>query len=213
MPIENSGRLAIWNECAPGYEGAYEKWYQTEHMAERLSVPGFRRGRRYEAIDPRAGYFTYYETDNPNVLTSDAYLQRVNNPTPKTADIMREALADVSRTVCKASISIGNLRGAFATTLQLDTLPSRDQLQRWAGADSRVSQIARVEGWQAVGEIHPLSTEAKLRGGDSRIRACLLIETLRERDCRLLQDQLEESFGASGERPSSFRLLCELSNE
>ncbi len=213
MPIANTGRLAIWNDCATEYQADFETWYQTEHLAERLSVPGFRRGRRYEAIDPHAAYFTYYETDNPDVLTSSAYLQRVNNPTPMTAHVMGEAFTDVSRTICQASISIGNKRGAFATTLQLNHLPEPDDLMKWAEAESRVSLIARIEGWAAVDDIQSPSTEEQLRGGDGRIRACLFVETLREQDSRLVTEELAEMFGVTGRRAASFRLLCELAND
>lgn len=213
MPIGNTGRLAIWNNCAQDYKAEYEVWYQTEHLTERLSVPGFRRGRRYEAIDPPVGYFTYYETDDPDVLTSPAYIERVNNPTPMTAHIMSEAFTDVSRTVCRASVSIGKLRGAFATTLQLNSLPSEDQLLKWAEAKSRASLIARIEGWEAVDVSQPQSTEEQLRDGDSRIHACLVVETLREKDCRLLKEQLAETFGVTGNRAASFRMLCELTSD
>lgn len=213
MPIANTGRLAIWNDCAAEYRADFETWYQTEHLAERLSVPGFRRGRRYESIDPHAGYFTYYETDNPDVLTSNTYLQRVNNPTPMTAHVMGEAFTDVSRTVCQANITIGNKRGAFATTLQLNRLPERDGLLKWAEAKSRFSLIARIEGWAAVDVTQSPSTEEQLRGGDDRIRACLFVETLREKDCCLVKEQLAETFGVAADRAASFHLLCELAND
>ncbi|GIR54406.1 MAG: hypothetical protein CM15mP62_18770 [Rhodospirillaceae bacterium] len=48
-----SGVLAIWNDCAVGSEETYEKWYQTEHLPERLSIPGFKNGRRYQALRVR----------------------------------------------------------------------------------------------------------------------------------------------------------------
>lgn len=213
MPNSDTGRLAIWNDCAQQYRADFETWYQTEHLAERLSVPGFRRGRRYEAIDPNAGYFTYYETIDPDTLTSSAYIDRVNNPTPMTAHIMREAFTDVSRTICHASISIGKQRGAFATTLQLNSLPEQDQLLKWAKAESRISSIARIEGWRAVDVSQPQSTEEQLRGGDGRIRACLFVETLREKDSHLVTEELAETFGVTGRRAASFRLLCELAND
>ncbi|MEM8951842.1 MAG: hypothetical protein AAGA21_00040 [Pseudomonadota bacterium] len=102
-----AGILAIWNSCAPGREAEYEAWYQTEHLHERLSIVGFRRGRRYEAIALGDGCFTYYESAVPDVLTSEAYLQRINNPTPMTARIMRDAFTDMSRTVCRRAFALG----------------------------------------------------------------------------------------------------------
>ena len=79
-----SGVLAIWNDCAQGHEAAYESWYMREHLPERLSLPGFRRGRRYSAIRPGPEFFTYYETDTPEVLATADYLDRVEDPTPMT---------------------------------------------------------------------------------------------------------------------------------
>ena len=38
----NGGVLALWNDCAPGQESAYEHWYQTEHLFERVGIAGSR---------------------------------------------------------------------------------------------------------------------------------------------------------------------------
>jgi hypothetical protein len=37
--MHGSGVLAVWNDCAVASEETYEKWYQTEHLPERLSIP------------------------------------------------------------------------------------------------------------------------------------------------------------------------------
>jgi antibiotic biosynthesis monooxygenase (ABM) superfamily enzyme len=42
------GILAIFNNVAPGREAEFEEWFQHEHLVERLAVPGFLLGRRYE---------------------------------------------------------------------------------------------------------------------------------------------------------------------
>ena len=44
------GILAIFNNVAPGREAEFEEWFQHEHLAERMAVPGFLIGRRHEAI-------------------------------------------------------------------------------------------------------------------------------------------------------------------
>ncbi len=208
----DAGILAIWNRCASRMEAEYEAWYQTEHLYERLSIKGFRRGRRYEAVEPGAGYLTYYETDGPDALTSDAYLQRVNNPTPMTARIMQHAFTDMSRTVCKQAFVLGKMRGAFAATLQITRLPPVDRLRDWAASELRHASIARIEGWQAVDDERPASTEAQLRGGDERIEACLFVEVLREADCLLALDHLVKEFGLSDARTGVYRFLCELTS-
>ena len=41
------GILAIFNNVAPGREAEFEEWFQHEHLAERIAVPGFLIGRRH----------------------------------------------------------------------------------------------------------------------------------------------------------------------
>ena len=68
------GILAIWNDIDDAVARDYEAWYQRQHLYERVSVPGFRYGRRYVAVDARPKFFTYYETDTPEALTGGEYV-------------------------------------------------------------------------------------------------------------------------------------------
>ena len=68
------GILAIWNDCAPGREAEFEEWYQHEHFHERIAVPGFLLGRRYEAVSGQPQYFNLYLTQSADVLKSAAYI-------------------------------------------------------------------------------------------------------------------------------------------
>ena len=40
----------------PGREAEFEAWFQQEHLAERLAVPGFLLGRRHEILEQRLAY-------------------------------------------------------------------------------------------------------------------------------------------------------------
>ena len=95
-----AGILAIWNDFAPeGYEH-FERWYNREHLQERVGVPGFRFGRRYELVsggDRR--FFAFYEVDSPAVLTSPAYLERLNARRPGRED--HASFRNMVRTVCE----------------------------------------------------------------------------------------------------------------
>lgn len=78
------GLLLTMTEPPPHREGEFNAWYDDEHMAERLAIPGFRSARRRVAdLPPGEGkYLATYELDSAAVLTSPAYLARLNNPTP-----------------------------------------------------------------------------------------------------------------------------------
>ena len=111
-----TGILALWNDCAKGKEALYERWYQTEHLAERLAIPGILRGRRYRAVDAIHGYFTYYETETPEILISTPYREILNNPPPLTQKIMAGTLINMRRTICCVVARSGDYRGAWAVT-------------------------------------------------------------------------------------------------
>jgi hypothetical protein len=67
-------------------EEEFNAWYDSEHLPERLSIPGFRSARRWIA-DGKPGdgkYLATYELDSPGVLTSPEYLARFQNATPWT---------------------------------------------------------------------------------------------------------------------------------
>ncbi len=42
--------LAIWFDVDPSGEHEVQTWYPRQHLPERLSVPGFLRGRRSSPI-------------------------------------------------------------------------------------------------------------------------------------------------------------------
>lgn len=94
------GLLVIWNTVAAEDDAEFNAWYEAEHLAERLSVPGFHTARRYRgAADPLA-YCALYDTDSAQVMSSDAYRARLADPTPRTRAIMPR-FRNVSRAACE----------------------------------------------------------------------------------------------------------------
>src|SRR5689334_6609284 len=121
--MSQPGILAIWNDVKPGREADFETWFQSEHLAERLAVPGFHFGRRHEAIFGAPRFFVFYVTDGPDVLASAAYRERVDNPTPMTRMVMSDVFMNMNRTVCRRVARRGDLRGAYAVTVRFDETP------------------------------------------------------------------------------------------
>jgi hypothetical protein len=82
--MANRGLLLTMTEPPPAMEEEFNAWYDDEHMAERLGIPGFRSARRWVAdLKPGEGkYLATYELDSPAVLESPAYLARFQNQTP-----------------------------------------------------------------------------------------------------------------------------------
>lgn len=118
MPLLGRGVLAIWNGIAPGHDADFLRWHMGEHIPERLSVPGFLRARRYVALRGDPAYFNFYEVEDPAVLSSAAYLARLNDPTPWTQSVVPH-FTETSRTLCRVLDSRGHGIGRAMATLRL----------------------------------------------------------------------------------------------
>ena len=106
MALLGDGALVIWHDLEEAAESDYNEWHSKEHMFERVGIPGFRRGQRGIAISGAPRYFNLYEVDGFDVLTSDAYLARLNDPTVWTRRIIPR-MHNNSRTLCRVAASFG----------------------------------------------------------------------------------------------------------
>jgi hypothetical protein len=70
------GQLCIWTGVEPAHELDFNRWYDREHMQERVAIPGFQSARRFKAVgDSPRPYLALYDTDDIGVFTSEAYKQ------------------------------------------------------------------------------------------------------------------------------------------
>src|SRR5262245_14678100 len=144
MPLAGSAVLAIWNDIAPGGDAEFDHWHTSEHIPERVSVPSFLRGRRYNAIAGNPTYFTLYETDTVAVLQSAAYLERLNAPTPWTSKCI-QLFRNNRRTACRTTVSLGVGMGGVLATLELGPLTGReDVLRAWLSSTALPAAAARA---------------------------------------------------------------------
>lgn len=207
---DEPGILAIWHDCRAGSEDTFEHWYQSEHLIERVSVPGFHRGRRYEAVSGDRRYFTYYEVDSPEVLSKGAYVDRLNDPTPLTNEIMSGIFLRPSRTVCRQTYRSGSINGSYAVTA---AATSTAELNQWQACLEKLpvrSGLASVQVWSAVdGASDVGSREQQLRGGDETVAGCLFVSVLRQQDADAVSSWMSGQ-GVAAKQIGIYKLLCEL---
>jgi len=203
------GILAIFNNVAPGREAEFEEWFQHEHLAERIAVPGFLIGRRHEAVSGQPRYFNFYVTQSVEVLKSAAYLGRLDAPTSMTRTVMSEIFKDMIRTVCRRTFRLGAMRGTGVVAVRFDKRPAESALRTAIEALMRDKAVACGEIWLAADALEfPVSMEERLRGGDRRVEACLLIETLRVPEAEKIAAALATEFPKA--ETGVYRLLCEI---
>lgn len=180
------GILAIWNDREDSIAEVYEHWYVTEHLPERLAVPGFVAARRYEAEKGTPRYFTTYDVESLEVLASADYLAKLASPSPLTRQVMAN-FRNMVRTACFPIYrSRGNALGGSVAAAFVEQ-PARIDDRRWREEATQIERDPKVLGvqvWRAAHDpAHAVTSEAKLRpGGDRRIEAALVVDVMRAHD-------------------------------
>lgn len=119
----------MWWDMAPEHRIEFEDWHSHEHFPERLGIPGFLRGSRWADASGGAGFFVMYELASYETLTSPAYLERLNNPTPWSQKLMPHHSRMV-RSQCRVLESFGGGIGGATLTVRLSPAPGRDEALR-----------------------------------------------------------------------------------
>jgi hypothetical protein len=79
-----TGLLAVWMDMPEPLEDDFNRWYNEEHLPERMAIPGFLSGARYEAVKGGPKHLAYYELESAAVLETPAYKKVQANPTEWT---------------------------------------------------------------------------------------------------------------------------------
>src|SRR5262249_39560138 len=90
---KGTGLLMVWCDVPADKEAEFNRWYNEEHLAERLAIPGFLSAARYEAVKGGPKHLAYYERARPGVLQSEAYKKVSATPTPWTRKIVPQTAA------------------------------------------------------------------------------------------------------------------------
>jgi hypothetical protein len=150
--------VAIWNGIAPEGRAAFYDWHINEHIPERVGIPGFRRGRRYIAVDTdtHPEFFTLYETDTMQVLQGSDYTNRLNMPTPWTKTTTAH-FRDTARALSRVVASWGPGPGGVMLTIRFDcdhaNIGAVGALVEAAVASPRVTGAHLCQGDRAASDV------------------------------------------------------------
>lgn len=149
MALTGKGAITIWQDGPPHARAEFYAWHNGEHMAERVGIAGFLRGRRFAAIDGAPEFFTLYETADPSVHTSAAYLERLNNPTPLTRRVAPHMVNNI-RSLCRVAYTSGDADGGLLVTLRYDVAPGAAPAHFALLAESLFPPLQQQPGIEAV---------------------------------------------------------------
>ena len=111
MPMAGKGMLLTSMNIDAAHEAEFNRWYDREHLEERVAIDGFLEARRYVAHDGNPKYLSLYSTETFEVLDSPAYRTALANQTEwSRKNIAR--FRDMIRAVARVTVSRGQGRGA-----------------------------------------------------------------------------------------------------
>lgn len=108
---EQRGLLCIWTDIDRDHELDFNRWYDREHMQERVAIPGFQSARRFAAVGscPRP-YLALYYTDNIGTFQSEAYRTAFANQTSWSLENFKR-MRGTQRRVGRLSLEHGDGEG------------------------------------------------------------------------------------------------------
>jgi len=118
MPLAGKGMLLTSMDIDPSDEAEFNRWYDREHLEERVAIDGFLEARRYVAHEGSPKYLCLYSTATFDVLDSPAYRAKLANPTDWSKRTMAR-FKNMIRAVARITVSRGQGRGAALGILRL----------------------------------------------------------------------------------------------
>jgi hypothetical protein len=118
MPLAGKAMLLTSMDVDAADEAEFNRWYDSEHLEERVAIEGFLEARRYIAHQANPKYLCLYSTQTIEVLNSPAYRARLAGPTEWSKKTMA-CFKNMIRAVARITLSSGNGRGAVLGIVRL----------------------------------------------------------------------------------------------
>ncbi|HEX9587718.1 MAG TPA: hypothetical protein VGA15_08230 [Bradyrhizobium sp.] len=128
MPLAGKGMLLTSMDIDPSDEVEFNRWYDREHLLERVAIDGFLEARRYVAHAGSPKYLCLYSTATFEVLDSPTYRTVLMNPT----DWSKTTLArfkNMIRAIARITVSRGAGRGAALGIVRLRPAGDKGKLR------------------------------------------------------------------------------------
>jgi hypothetical protein len=192
VPLLGPATLLLSFDIVPEAISEHDEWHSHEHLPERLSIPGFLRGTRWVAARATPRYFVLYEVAGVSVLTSGAYLERLNNPTSWTTRMMQH-YRGMSRGLCSVSGSFGDGVGHYARLVRFAPRSGAAEGMRKRLLEGLLPAMPKKRGICSAHLLEraaapAMTKEQRIRGADAGVDWAILVTGYEEAAIANLDD-------------------------
>jgi hypothetical protein len=165
MPLAGKGMLLTSMDIDAAHEDEFNRWYDREHLEERVAIDGFLEARRYVAHTGSPRFLFLYSTRTIEVLDSAPYRARLNAPTEASKKNMAR-FENMIRVVARITDSRGIGRGAKLGIVRLRPEAGREDALR-----TQLRAQLDPGDLDGIISMHLLEGDARLSGGTAEIPA------------------------------------------
>jgi hypothetical protein len=169
-----SGLLFVWTNADPNFEEDFNRWYDREHVEERIAIPGFVVGTRYIAAEASRKYLGLYRTESLDVFSTPAYRQAFEHQTPWSV-VNLGRMQDTVRRVCTIASETGMGGGAWLAVLRLGRSATPADLQTLAEVGATLQAMDGVIATRVLDPDPALSTPLPGEDPERRILDPILL--------------------------------------
>ncbi|PJM90671.1 DUF4286 family protein [Achromobacter ruhlandii] len=195
-PSAPHGMLFVACDVDPAFETDFNRWYDREHVEERVRIPGFLSGARYFSRSGGRKYLGLYRTESLGAFTTADYRAAFERQTPWSVanlDRMRHPM----RRVCAVQAVTGFGSGSHIAVLPL--VFGGDAGALAARAADTGAALAQVDGFV---QSYLLAPDAALSGPlpresteNRRLDPLFVIEASSPGAAQALAEQAAGAFG------------------
>jgi hypothetical protein len=156
MPLAGTGMLLTSMDIDEAHEADFNRWYDREHLEERVAIEGFVEARRYIAHAASPKYLSLYSTLGFEVLTSHAYRTALANQTAWSKQNIAR-FRNMIRAVARITVSRGAGRGAALGLVRIRPAADSGETLR-AALDDRLNP----DGLDGIISMHLIESDPPL---------------------------------------------------
>lgn len=187
-----NGMLFVATDVAAQDEAEFNRWYDREHVEERVRIDGFLSGARYQALQGGRKYLGLYKTVSLDSFTSPAYHAAFTRQTPWSVASL-DKMVNPMRRVCAVQAVTGFGSGSHLGVIALPTADAAALTQRVRQLGEALSAEAGFVCSSLLLPDAALSTPLPKEAPDNRTLSPMLL--------------IESSSAAAGERLNA--LACQ----